>query len=279
MMHAVGVDGGNLVVEVLSGSTEPVLAVHGISSQRRLWNWLRAEAPEITLVAPDLRGRGDSFGVEGRSTIAQHADDLVAVLDALSLDAVHVCGMSMGGFIAVDLSSRYPSRVKSLVLVDGGFPMTPPPGLTRDALPAVFADRLGRLEHRWDSLDDYLAFFTSTTAPLLDAADPLLRHYLEHDLRDGRVRLSGAALLSDAEAVYFGDNAWASLTQPVRFLHAEWSVGAGSPPAYPPDAIERYRPRVVTERLIEGVDHAASIMTRRGGLATAGLVREALADS
>ena len=170
-----------------------------------------------------------------------------------------------------------PRGVASLVLVDGGFPLAPPPGLTREALPVVFADRLGRLQHAWESLDDYLEFFTSQTAPLLDRADPLLRNYLEHDLRDGRLQLSGEALLSDAEDIFFGDSPWASLEVPVRFLHAEWSTGAGSAPAYPPDAVERYRSNTASVRFIEGVDHAGTIMTRTGATATAGVLRDALA--
>jgi pimeloyl-ACP methyl ester carboxylesterase len=63
----VPVHGGLLTYEILAGSTEPVLAIHGVSSQRRLWNWLHAEAPELTLIAPDLRGRGDSAAIAGPS--------------------------------------------------------------------------------------------------------------------------------------------------------------------------------------------------------------------
>jgi pimeloyl-ACP methyl ester carboxylesterase len=275
----VAVAGGALAVETYPGVTEPVLAVHGISSQRRLWNWLRASDAGITIVAPDLRGRADSVSVGGRSSVAQHADDMVAVLDHLELGAVHVCGMSMGGFVAVDLASRYPDRVKSVILVDGGFPMATPPGLTADLLPKMFADRLGRLQQVWGSLDEYLAFFTDNTAPLLDKTDPLLRDYLAHDLRDGRVRLSGEALLSDAESVFFGGSSgWETLGPPVRFLHAEWSTGAGSPPGYPPDAVEKFAAATVATRLIPEVDHAGSIMTPRGGQATAEMIREALAS-
>lgn len=273
----VAVDGGALVVEQLPGSSEPVLAIHGISSQRRLWNWLRAEAPSLSLVTPDLRGRADSVDVAGASSMTQHADDLVAVLDALGLDAVHVCGMSMGGFVAVNLAHRYPDRVKSLVLVDGGFPMAKHEGLTREMLPAVFADRLDRLTHVWSSLEDYLAFFTASTAPLLDRHDPLLRDYLAHDLRDGRVRLSGEVLLSDAADIFFGDNPWESLTLPIRFLYAQWSTGADSAPAYPPEAVASYRSRTVTTRYVEGVDHAGTIMSKAGAVATAELLAEALA--
>jgi hypothetical protein len=52
-------------------------------SQRKLWNWLRAAAPEITLIAPDLRGRADSYQVQGTSSMARHVADLNALLDVL----------------------------------------------------------------------------------------------------------------------------------------------------------------------------------------------------
>jgi pimeloyl-ACP methyl ester carboxylesterase len=114
----VEVPGGALAVEVISSGTEPVLAIHGISSQRH---------------------------------------------------AVHVCGMSMGGFVAVELATAHPGRVKSLILVDGGFPMAAPPGLTPEALPAVFKDRLARLEHEWPSVCDYAEFFGAGSAPAYPA--------------------------------------------------------------------------------------------------------------
>lgn len=273
-LHAVPVTGGSLAVEVLPGTTEPVLAVHGISSHRRLWDWLREELPELTLVAPDLRGRADSLDVAGTSSVPQHADDMVAVLDALGLDQVHVIGMSMGGFVAVDLAHRYPERVKSIVLVDGGFPMAKAAGLTREVLPAVFADRLSRLSKRW-KYEDFVQFFVESTAPLLDASDPVLRNYLRHDLDgEGRVRLSGEALVSDAESVYFADNPWPSLTLPIRFCHAQWSSGAGSSPAYPD--VSEYATKCVDVRFMPGLDHAGSIMSKAGAVIVAELVEGAL---
>ncbi len=277
---AVEVPGGTLAVSVFTSGTEPVLAVHGISSQRRLWNWLRAAAPDLSLIAPDLRGRGDSVTVQGPSSISRHAADLVAVLDRLGVDCVHVCGMSMGGFVAVELAAAYPGRVRSLILVDGGFPMAAPPGLTREALPAVFRDRLARLDRQWPSVRDYAEFFVAQTAPLLDPSDPLLLDYLEHDLDGQRVRLSSEALIADAADIFFGASKWRQLQVPARFLVAEWSTGAGSAPAYPAGAVQAFTEALpdvlVTVRPVAGVDHAASIMSPAGARATADLILEAM---
>ena len=276
---AVEVPDGELAVEVFTSDSEPVLAVHGISSQRRLWNWLRAADPDLSLIAPDLRGRGDSVTLQGPSSISRHAADLVAVLDRLGLESVHVCGMSMGGFVAIELATAHPGRVKSLILVDGGFPMPAPAGLTPEALPAVFRDRLARLDREWPSVRHYAEFFVAATAPLLDPADPLLLDYLAHDLDGHRVRLSSEAMIADAADIFFGTSKWQQLQVPARFLTAAWSTGVDSAPAYPPDAVQAFRDALpgvlVTVRPVAGVDHAASIMSPPGARAAAELIQEA----
>jgi pimeloyl-ACP methyl ester carboxylesterase len=275
---SVGVPGGQLAVEIVRSQTEPVLAIHGISSQRKLWNWLRAAEPGLSLIAPDLRGRGDSVEVALPSSIGRHAADMVFILNHLGLEAAHVCGMSMGGFVAVELATAFPGRVKSLILVDGGFPMAVPPGLTPETLPAVFASRLARLDREFASVREYAEFFTST-APLLDPGDPLLLDYLAHDLFGPLVRLGAEALMADAADIFFGPSKWQQLQVPVRFLTAEWSTGAGSAPAYPAEAVQAFRDALdvlVTVRPVPGVDHAASIMTMTGARATADLIAEAL---
>ena len=156
--------------------------------------------------------------------------------------------------------------------------MSAPAGLTREMMPTVFADRLARLGRVWDDLEDYISFFVANTAPLLDRDDPLLRDNLAHDLRDGRVRLSPAALVADAADTFFDPNPWQQVASPIRFLHAQWSVGADSAPGYPSELVYQYRPNTVETRLLPELDHAGTIMTHRGATAVAQRIRAAIRE-
>jgi pimeloyl-ACP methyl ester carboxylesterase len=247
---SVPVDGGSLAVEVAESDSAPVLAIHGVTSNCRLWNWLRASAPGLSLVMPDLRGRAGSFGVRGRSSLRQHAEDLVRVLDALGLDAVDICGMSMGGFAAVELATGWPDRVRGLVLVDGGLPMSAPAGLTPEMLPAAFAPQLGRLARPFEGVEEYLAYFRRNS-PLLDPADPLLR-----------------------------DNLWRA-PRPGKRAECPAQHSTQHTPAQPaPSDVTRFRwqlPTLREPRRIAGTDHAATIMTHGGAAVVAGAIREVMA--
>jgi hypothetical protein len=65
VLHRIPVEGGSLAVDVLTADTTPALALHGVSSNRELWNWVHAQAPGSSLITPDLRGRADSTGITG----------------------------------------------------------------------------------------------------------------------------------------------------------------------------------------------------------------------
>ncbi|MFD5829645.1 alpha/beta fold hydrolase [Lentzea sp. NPDC060358] len=271
----VPVEGGDLAVEVHEGATAPVLAIHGISSSRKLWN--RVAAHDLTLVTPDLRGRGDSADVPG-TTIGRHADDMVRVLDALELDAVTVAGMSMGGYVAVDLAVRYQDRVRALVLVDGGLPMAAHAQLTEEMFTAAMAPQIAARQRTW-SFDEYLSM-RATLNPLTDVTDPLTRECYAHDLApDGQLRPSADTLLADARDVVFGPSRWRELAVPTWFVHAEWSTGPDSAPAYTVEQAASFAAElgVLHEPvLINEVDHGGTVMTAAGAAVTAEVLAAAL---
>jgi 3-oxoadipate enol-lactonase len=75
-------------------------------------------AAEFTAVAWDARGYGESDDSEGPLDFADFSADLLRVLDHFKADRAHLCGLSMGGRIAMDFHDRHPERVATLTLCD-----------------------------------------------------------------------------------------------------------------------------------------------------------------
>jgi 3-oxoadipate enol-lactonase len=101
-----------------AGSGQTLLLLHGYPLSRRLWQpQLEYLTEAARLIAPDQRGHGDSDAPEGPYTMDQLADDAIALLDSLGLtQPAVVAGLSMGGYVALALARRYPSRVAGLIL-------------------------------------------------------------------------------------------------------------------------------------------------------------------
>ncbi len=71
------------------------------------------------VIAPDLRGFGQSSVTEGTVSMEQLADDLASLLDALEVDEpVALCGLSMGGYVAFQFWRKHRRRLRGLILAD-----------------------------------------------------------------------------------------------------------------------------------------------------------------
>jgi pimeloyl-ACP methyl ester carboxylesterase len=102
------------------GLGAPVLLVHGFPLDHRMWSdQIDVLSTRHRVIAPDLRGFGESYGAAGVTTMERFADDLRLVLDQLRVDEpVAFCGLSMGGYIALEFWRRHGVRVRSLALCD-----------------------------------------------------------------------------------------------------------------------------------------------------------------
>jgi 3-oxoadipate enol-lactonase len=102
------------------GTGAPIVFVHGFPLNHTMWQGqLDAFADSHRVIAPDLRGFGNSGVTEGTATMKQFADDLNAILDALEVtEPITYCGLSMGGYIGWEFMRKYSRRVKSLILCD-----------------------------------------------------------------------------------------------------------------------------------------------------------------
>jgi 3-oxoadipate enol-lactonase len=104
-----------------AGSGIPLVLLHAFPLDHVMWQRQATLAERVRLIVPDLRGFGGSGGsVPG--SIAQLADDTVALLDALHVAGPAViCGISMGGYIAQHVAARHPHRVAAVILADTRF--------------------------------------------------------------------------------------------------------------------------------------------------------------
>lgn len=111
----------------------PVVFLHGFPHDRTLWSAQRgALASQVRCLTPDGRGFGLS-STHGPHSVDQYADDVVALLDHLGIARAVVCGLSMGGYVAMALWRRHPTRVQALIFCDTrGGPDTEEGKLRRD---------------------------------------------------------------------------------------------------------------------------------------------------
>jgi 3-oxoadipate enol-lactonase len=97
----------------------PVLVLlHAFPFDRRMWSEELARLSDVRrVIAVDLRGFGDSQ-LWGEPTVDELADDVVALLDELGVPMATVCGLSMGGYVALAIAARHKARLAALVLAD-----------------------------------------------------------------------------------------------------------------------------------------------------------------
>lgn len=115
------------------GRGTPVLFLHGFPHDRALWGAQRtALAGQVRCITPDGRGFGLS-STHGPHSVEQYADDVAGLLDHLGIARAVICGLSMGGYVAMALWRRHPTRVAALALCDTrGGPDTEEGKLRRD---------------------------------------------------------------------------------------------------------------------------------------------------
>jgi pimeloyl-ACP methyl ester carboxylesterase len=102
-----------------AGEGRPLVFVHGAAEDHRVWRpQLAGLAGEFTVVAWDEPGAGRSSDVPADFGLADYADCLAALIEALALGPANVAGLSWGGTVVQELYRRHPGLVATLILVD-----------------------------------------------------------------------------------------------------------------------------------------------------------------
>ncbi|WP_199430099.1 alpha/beta fold hydrolase [Qaidamihabitans albus] len=102
------------------GGGDPLVLVHGHPFDRSMW---RPQIDHLSraghrVIAPDLRGYGETTVVAGSTPFETFARDITGLLDHLGIGTFALGGLSMGGQIALELHRLFPDRIRALLLAD-----------------------------------------------------------------------------------------------------------------------------------------------------------------
>lgn len=97
----------------------PILFLHGFPFDKSTWK-KQIDGLQATnrVIACDIRGFGESTDEETHLSIELFAEDLILFMDKLNIKKVIICGLSMGGYIALNAIKRFPERFEALILCD-----------------------------------------------------------------------------------------------------------------------------------------------------------------
>jgi pimeloyl-ACP methyl ester carboxylesterase len=102
-----------------AGNGPPLFFLHGALSDSRYWqSQVEPLSDEFTVIAWDEPGAGQSGDLHKGFELADYARCLATLIEEVGLGPGHVAGLSWGGVVALELYSRRPDLVASLVLAD-----------------------------------------------------------------------------------------------------------------------------------------------------------------
>lgn len=215
------------------GGDPPIVLLPGITANLHNFDGLidAGLAPRFRVVGLDLRGRGLSDKPAHGYSIAEHAADVVGVLDVLGLPRVVLGGHSFGALLTAFIAARHPDRVSRCLFID--IALAPGDPRVAEAIrPSL--ERLGRPAASFE------AYITDIQAALYLQGrwDPIIEAYYRADVEtreDGSVitRTKPEHIVQVALGVQAEDwpAIFASVVQPSIFFSGPMPVGGPGTPA------------------------------------------------
>lgn len=217
-MPKTDVNGIELYYEV-HGEGEPLLLIMGLAHNSLSWeSSLPALSKHFQVIIFDNRGTGRSSSPDTDYSIEMMADDAIAVLNAVNVEAAHVYGISMGGMIAQRLAIKNPDRVKSLILgctSPGGIHQVQPEAEVMMTLLSGASVPTTPLEAAWASVpilfsEDFIANHRDSIADYIDTFVKIptqpqgfmhqLQAILQHDTYEELEKISVPSLIIHGDA-------------------------------------------------------------------------------
>jgi len=121
--HQMATVNGVKIHYVIGGTGEPLVLVHGFGQNWFMWNRLLPElSKHFTVIAPDLRGVGESEKTAGGYDKKTMAVDIHELVKKLGYSSIKLAGHDIGLMVAYAYAAQFPTEVKKLALMDALLP-------------------------------------------------------------------------------------------------------------------------------------------------------------
>lgn len=175
-------------VEAGGGGATRIVFLHGVGSDKSVWRPQLAHFGQSRrAIAFDYPGYGDSDPAPTGTTRDDYAAAVISAMHELGIDRAHICGLSLGGVVAIAMHHAAPQRCASLILADT-FAVHPEGRAIYDRGVAGSSDMAAMAEARVDFL-------------LAQPADPAVRR----EVAETMARIDPAAYRIGAEAVWLAN--------------------------------------------------------------------------
>lgn len=202
----------------------PLILLHGGQDHCRSWDWAARELQDDWhIIAPDLRGHGDSdWSPDGSYSLTHYVYDLAQLIHQLKLAPVNIVAHSMGGNISLRYAGLYPENVRRIVAIEG---LGPSPEMLKKRMEKTDAERIrewidekraasGRLPKRYETLE---AAYQRMQEANKFLSEEQARHLTAH----------GARMNEDGTWSWKFDNylrIWPPIDVPQASLHSLWGA-------------------------------------------------------
>jgi 3-oxoadipate enol-lactonase len=223
--------------EAGDGAHTPVVFLHGVGSDKSVWRpQLEYFSGERRAVAFDYPGYGDSDSAVEGMTRDDYATTILAAMTEIGIDRAHVCGLSLGGVVAIAMHAAWPKRIASLVLADSF---------------ADHPDGRGIYDRSIVASDDLRALADNRVDVLLaQPADPNVRS----EVVETMARIPPAAYRIGAKAVWLADQ-----RERAAAIRVPTLVLCGSEDKITPPVLSTTLARLIPGAHYEAIDGAGHI--------------------
>lgn len=183
-------------VEWVNDDAPPLLMVHGGSDHCRSWDWAARQLNQrFNILAPDLRGHGDSSWVNGTYRKLDYVYDLYRLIKSKNYQKVTIIAHSLGGWISLLLAGLKPDMVDKLVIIEGLQPMSP---ISKDKL----KNSRQRRVNDWMDVVAGVSSFTQKRYSTFDAALQRMQSQNSHLTPEQAHHLTEHAIKQNEDGTY-----------------------------------------------------------------------------